>query len=817
MRITPCLSLTLLSISLIACGGNGSGSTERADSGAPSIGNESRPTAVAGPSQTVQENDLIMLSGQATPGTGQSIRRVLWQQLASDSTKATLPSDNGQKNIQFQAPQVESDTVLTFIFLVEDNLGQTTEDKTTVLVRNVLPNRLPIAHAGQDQTVAHGTSDVTLNGCESIDPDGEITHYRWVLATSPAAVVGTDCQITTALSNTTSTEEVYVYELSVTDNEGAEARAQTRVTKRASTNNSAPIIERTQATPTPARPNEQVALLVSAKDMDNDGLRYTWTQTEGEAVYIANSESATASFTAPSKADTLVFAVAVSDGSVSVNDTVSVSVAPQEQYAQPTIAECLAAPTQPSCFSALKQLLTNNPIASAAGLSGSQDSAGTCNPAGQTNWPHFTGVLHDHTAYSDGYQLTKPADVFASAKDKGWSFAFTTDHSDNLGLPIPLVLAKNPEFCATNPLGCLLSDPDNIASNFTKWDATHTQALQASTPNFTAMRGFEWTSDRFGHANVLMSQHFINPKLGPGYLLTMEGFWAWFVMPTSLGGGSDGLMIFNHPGREDAIHGPLSDLKKALSPLGLGKLAEESPLPSNRLQDLLSSPGDPAYTFNDLKYVPAADYRVVGLEVFGKGDEYDSDGKKQSWLGYALDKGWYLAPIGSEDHHDSRWGDGNLPKTVIIARTQSQSDLREALLARRVYAVAQNYNHLQLSFTVTESPQGKAYPMGSRLAAPTDQLKFQVSVADRLGKKTPLLAHNTIIEVISSLADNSVSYSPLISHNAATTTFTLSNSAKQNWAFVRVRDKATGAPVAVSAPIWFKQGGTALPTCNNGR
>ena len=816
MRITPFLSLSLLSLSLIACGG-GSKSAEPADSGVPSVGNESRPTAFAGPSQTVQENNQIMLSGQATPGTGQSIRRVLWQQLASDSTKATLPSDNGQKNIQFQAPQVENDTVLTFIFLVEDNLGQTTEDKTTVLVRNVLANRIPIAHAGQDQTVDHGTTNVTLDGCGSIDPDGEISHYHWTLASSPAAVIGTDCQISAVLSNTTSAEAIYVYELSVTDNEGAEARAQTRVTKRASSSNSAPIIERTQANPSPARPNEQVTLMVSAKDTDDDGLSYAWSQTAGEAVFIANSASAAASFTAPSKPSTLVFSVKVSDGSANINDTVSVSVAAQDLYDQPTITECLAAPTQPSCFSALKQLLTSNPIASAAGLSGAEDSAGTCNPAGQTNWPHFTGVLHDHTAYSDGFQLTKPADVFANAKNKGWSFAFTTDHSDNLGLPIPLVLAKNPEFCASNPLGCLLSDPENIASNFTKWDATQTQALQASTPKFTALRGFEWTSDRFGHANVLMSQHFINPKLGPGYLLTMEGFWAWFVMPTSLGGGSDGLMIFNHPGREDAIHGPLSDLKKVLSPLGLGKLAEESPLPSNPLQDLLSAPGDPAYTFNDLKYVPAADYRVVGLEVFGKGDEYDSDGKKQSWLGYALDKGWYLAPIGSEDHHDSRWGDGNLPKTVIIARTQSQSDLREALLARRVYAVAQNYNHLQLSFTVTESPQGKAYPMGSRLAAPTDQLKFQVSVADRLGKKTPLLAHNTIIEVISSLADNSVSYSPLISHNAATTTFTLSNSAKQNWAFVRVRDKATGAPVAVSAPIWFKQGGTALPTCNNGR
>jgi hypothetical protein len=205
----------------------------------------------------------------------------------------------------------------------------------------------------------------------------------------------------------------------------------------------------------------------------------------------------------------------------------------------------------------------------------------------------------------------------------------------------------------------------------------------------------------------------------------------------------------------------------------------------------------------------------VGIEVFGKGDEYDTDGKLQSWFGYALDKGWYLAPTGSEDHHETRWGDSDLPKTVIIARTQSQQDLREALLARRTYAVAQNYNHLLLSFTATHN--GVSYPMGSRLSLPNNELQFQVSVNQRAGKSTPLQAQNTVIDVISSVRNNQAGYAPVASASGTTSRFTLNNDTRQHWAFVRIRDKATGQIVAVSAPIWFKRASSSLPSCNNGR
>jgi hypothetical protein len=813
MNALRLLSLAVFATALIACGESKTTSTSNNPN--PRTDSE-RPIATAGNSQTVKEAEPVTLQGQAKVGEKQSVRRVLWSQLSSDSIKASLPTDTGQASIQFAAPQVEQDTVLTFIFRVEDDLGQTSEDKTTVLVRNVLPNRLPIANAGADQRVSHETSSVVLDGCESVDPDGDIQRYVWTsLATTPASIVGESCKITVVLNTSTAVEQVTVFELTVTDNDGAEDRAQTRVTKSASTTNTAPVIEQVQANPNPARPLEPVALRVRAQDADANGLRYSWTQTTGERVFIADANSPAASFTAPANASSLGFQVTVSDGAASVTESISVPVAAQDSYREPSLTECLAAPTRLGCFTALKQLIPSNNLAPSLGISAGTDSAGACNPVGRSDWPHFTGMLHEHTAYSDGFQLTKPADVFARGKAKGWSFAFSTDHSDNMGLPVPVVIAKDPAFCATNPLACVLSDPENPASNFAKWDAIQAQALQATTPNFTAIRGFEWTSDRFGHANVLMSQNYVNPKTGPGYVVSMEGFWAWFVTPANRGGGGDGLMVFNHPGREDAIHGPLTELKEALAPLGIAGLVSQSPLPSNPIQDLLTAPGDPAYAFNDFRYVPNADYRVVGIEVFGKGDEYDTDGKLQSWFGYALDKGWYLAPTGSEDHHDTRWGDSDLPKTVIIARTQSQQDLREALLARRTYAVAQNYNHLLLNFTATHN--GVSYPMGSRLSLPDNDVRFHVNVSQRAGKQTPLQAQNTVIDVISSVRNNQAGYAPVISAEGNKNNFNLSNETRQQWVFVRVRDKATGQIVAVSAPIWFKRASSPLPSCNNGR
>ncbi len=264
-----------------------------------------------------------------------------------------------------------------------------------------------------------------------------------------------------------------------------------------------------------------------------------------------------------------------------------------------------------------------------------------------------------------------------------------------------------------------------------------------------------------------MGANGINPKPGPGYAVSMGLFWQWFSYPAACGGGGDGLLVCNHPGREDA-------LEQIVEPIG----------------------GDPAYTFNDFRYVPAADRRAVGLEVFGKGSEYDSGGPGGSWLAYALDKGWHLGAVGSEDHHDEEWGDPDLPKTVLIARSRDAADLKEALSARRFYAVAQGYNDLRMTVRVDDKP------MGSRLRRPEgQQLPLRASLsragADFTGRMELVTNGNRVVAT----------------GTGASWTATLTVGDQERYYFLRILDPDTGRPVAFSSPVWVLPGASPLPLC----
>jgi hypothetical protein len=440
----------------------------------------------------------------------------------------------------------------------------------------------------------------------------------------------------------------------------------------------------------------------------------------------------------------------------------------------PGVAACLSNPGAAGCSTLINNLLTPSYFVEQLNPA---NSAGSCNPAyfPEAPYSHFWGALHEHTAYSDGTLGTTPEHVFERVRSLNWSFAISTDHSDTLALPISL---PSEECLSARFLECILADPDEPLESLFKWQATAAAAERLTTPDFVAMRGFEWTSDRFGHANILFSKNNLNAKTEPGYLVDMSVFWAWFQYPALLGGGDDGLLVFNHPGREDLFHG-------GLEAIGLG---------------------DPAYTFNNFRYVPGADARVVGVEVFGKGDEYDQGGRDGSWFATALDQGWFLAPAGSEDHHGLMWGDPGLPKTVLIARRRTPDDLQEAMRARRMYAVAQNVNDIRLDFEASDGS-----PMGSRLVRPAgsgEVLRYRV----RRGFGEQPAAASIIVELMSSARDNSGGYQPLERRVGADGQFAVALTSRREWYFLRVRD-ANERIIAVSAPIWLTPGATALPTC----
>jgi glycerophosphoryl diester phosphodiesterase len=397
-------------------------------------------------------------------------------------------------------------------------------------------------------------------------------------------------------------------------------------------------------------------------------------------------------------------------------------------------------------------IMSDRPLLLEEVLQGDEWSCPLDAPAA-TGLSHFIGSLHEHSGFSDGEIATTPADYFDAGIFHGLDFVASSEHSDNAMAPV----TANTDCLSADFAACVQASPDGVQ----KWGATATIADAKNTPGqFSAIRGFEWTSDRFGHINVFFSQHDLNAKTSTGYSTSMEDFWRWLALPASHLGGADGLAVFNHPGREDQVH--------AGSPVG-----------------------DPAYAWNDLAYRPEHDGRVVGIEMFGKsGDYYDGDNNAPAggWYAHALGKGWHVAPVGAEDEHGTSWARPERAKTVMLARENSRAALRGAMVARRFYALAHGHGDVRVEFTAA------GQPMGSRLAAVGDTVSFQVAVSD-VAPGNGVAARR--IEVVGP-GGAVLATAPGMSHG-----FSAAASAQEQWRFVRVLD-AGGKVLAVSAPIWFR-------------
>jgi hypothetical protein len=368
----------------------------------------------------------------------------------------------------------------------------------------------------------------------------------------------------------------------------------------------------------------------------------------------------------------------------------------------------------------------------------------------------FIGPIHEHTGYSDGWPGTRPADAFESAKKYGNDFMAITDHSDNLA--VPLVFS---DACYGQGRGgqgevlaaqCLNADPVNPADAFRKWDATMEQALSSATSAFTPIRGFEWSSQRYGHISVLFSDNYTN-AYADGGLVDMSTFWSWFERPSLLGGGAGAIATFDHPGAKQIEH-----------------------------VDGLN--------WNDFAYQPAADQRMVGIEVYNDKTDYGSvrDAEKypEGYYVRALDKGWHVGAIGAEDlgHRKpptDNWGGPEWGKTVILAPSRSAEDLKAALLARRFYAVGPSENGLRLTYSVA----GK--PMGSRIERTTGRaLEISATVND---PAVELQLVTTGAKVLAQAAGGKLEV-------------TRKASADEPWYFVRARRGGTN--VAYSSPVWVR-------------
>ncbi|MCY6960605.1 CehA/McbA family metallohydrolase [Clostridium brassicae] len=239
------------------------------------------------------------------------------------------------------------------------------------------------------------------------------------------------------------------------------------------------------------------------------------------------------------------------------------------------------------------------------------------------NYNFYLGNPHSHTSYSTGKGT--PSEAFKYAFKKNLDFLIITDHSSR--------------FRNTSKWEDTKKETDNFNKNYNK---------------FLALRGFEVTSNRFGHFNVLGTNGYYRK------IKDFNSFTNWLYKEDT-----KTIVCINHPHKY----------------------------------------------IESLDYNPHLDKFINFIEV-GNGDLNNKYLKGEKYYYKLLDKGWHLGAINGQDNHKHNWGDSdNL--TVVISKSLKTDDFMEALEERRTYS--SESRTLNLSFKANNYWMGSIIPINKKI------------------------------------------------------------------------------------------------------
>jgi MYXO-CTERM domain-containing protein len=196
-------------------------------------------------------------------------------------------------------------------------------------------NTPPVANAGKDQTVNGGVG-VTLDGSQSLDPDGDTLSFSWTQPTGEQVALGGAATATaTFVAPRSADTKTLVFRLSVDDGRGGSSTDDVTITvigDDPGKPNQAPIVV-TNGDQTVMQGTTVVLDASASTDPEGDPLSFRWQQVSGVEVPLAGANTAVAELAAPNVSDALElrFRVEVEDGRGGISlDDVAIRVIAQD-------------------------------------------------------------------------------------------------------------------------------------------------------------------------------------------------------------------------------------------------------------------------------------------------------------------------------------------------------------------------------------------------------------------------------------------------------------------------------------------------------
>ncbi|ASZ13135.1 PKD domain-containing protein [Chitinophaga sp. MD30] len=279
------------------------------------------PIATAGTDVTVTlPNNTAALSGSNSIDQDGMIVKFEWKKVSGPAAGTISIPDASNTDVSGLVAGV-----YVFELTVTDNAGATGSDRITITVINPGSNQPPVANAGGDKSIQLPVTTVQLDGSASNDPDGTIVSWQWTKISGPAG--GTISSPNQAKTNITALQAgVYIYELTVTDNAGAQSKNRATVTV-VPVANKPPVAE--AGTDKAIQLPVNTAQLDGSASSDPDGsiVGWQWTKISGAAGgVISNATQAKTDITGL-QAGVYVYELTVTDdGGEKATDRVTVTV-----------------------------------------------------------------------------------------------------------------------------------------------------------------------------------------------------------------------------------------------------------------------------------------------------------------------------------------------------------------------------------------------------------------------------------------------------------------------------------------------------------